>query len=66
MYIQGWKNAASFLGVCDRTLKNWHYKYLKIPWDKDSNYQASRVRIPEEILDLWYQKVKEIRRDLKR
>lgn len=62
-YIQGWKAAAKYLDVHPRTLYTWSTKYLAIPWQPDG-LERSRVRIPIALLDLWYQRVRKIRREL--
>ncbi len=66
MYLKGWNGAAQYLSVTSRTLKRWHYDYIKIPWQRDARYAQSRLRIHMAILDLWYEQIVKLRTELKR
>jgi len=63
MYLVGWKEAARFIGIHEVTLRQWDKKYLQIPWHRDGKV-CSRVRIPATIFELWYKKVRKIRKEL--
>lgn len=66
MYIQGWSKAAAYIGVTTRTLKRWHYDYIRIPFVRDADHKYAKLRIHISLLDLWYQRVREMRAELKR
>lgn len=62
--IKGWKGAAKYLSVTDRTLRRWHYEWLKIPWMKDTRANQGRLRIQPGILELWYHELRVLRSDV--
>ena len=58
-FLIGWQAMADYIGIHPRTLKRWHYRYLKIPFFKTRNSMQGRVMISSCVFDLWLQSFQE-------
>lgn len=57
MILITWKVMAQKAGVHVRTLKEWHYKIERIPFDKIGTSKQARPRITEEVFDAWLKRI---------
>lgn len=53
MYLNGWKEIASFVGKSIPTVKRWHYGLVKLPYHKLSRFQQGRIVIEKWAVQMW-------------
>ncbi len=57
--VEGWKGIVNYfdsIGIKkhERTFRQWHYRRLRIPFDKSSQKPQGKFVIPETLLVAWY------------
>jgi hypothetical protein len=60
--IHGWKGLAQFLGRHERTLRQYHYKKLRVCWLKDpgAHPKGGKLAITESAAMRWWHKIHEL------
>lgn len=53
MYLTGWKQISNYIGRHERTVRQWHYKRLTMPFLRSSENKRGKIKILPAVIDQW-------------